>query len=31
MILQHPEKLIFGITFVALDPDQHRIRVFCEL
>ncbi|WP_087017893.1 VOC family protein [Thaumasiovibrio subtropicus] len=25
---QEPEKLVFGWTFVAEDPDKHRIRVF---
>lgn len=25
---QAPVKLDFGYTFVALDPDQHRLRVF---
>jgi hypothetical protein len=27
-ILQKPVLLGFGYTFVALDPDQHRLRVF---
>ena len=27
-ILQTPTELDFGRTFVALDPDQHRLRVF---
>jgi len=27
-ILQPPTELDFGRTFVALDPDGHRIRVF---
>ena len=27
-ILQQPLKLDFGYTFVALDPDAHRLRVF---
>jgi catechol 2,3-dioxygenase-like lactoylglutathione lyase family enzyme len=27
-ILQSPVALDFGFTFVALDPDQHRLRVF---
>ncbi|HTU64613.1 MAG TPA: VOC family protein [Steroidobacteraceae bacterium] len=27
-ILQAPVTLDFGYTFVALDPDQHRLRVF---
>jgi catechol 2,3-dioxygenase-like lactoylglutathione lyase family enzyme len=26
---QEPVELDFGRTFVALDPDGHRIRVFC--
>lgn len=28
-ILQPPTELDFGRTFVALDPDGHRLRVFC--
>ena len=28
-ILQAPVGLDFGRTFVALDPDGHRLRVFC--
>jgi len=28
-ILQPPTDLDFGRTFVALDPDGHRLRVFC--
>lgn len=28
-ILQQPTDLDFGRTFVALDPDGHRLRVFC--
>ena len=28
-ILQPPTDLDFGHTFVALDPDGHRLRVFC--
>jgi catechol 2,3-dioxygenase-like lactoylglutathione lyase family enzyme len=28
MIAQSPTKLDFGYTFVGLDPDGHRIRVF---
>jgi predicted enzyme related to lactoylglutathione lyase len=28
-ILQKPCDLDFGRTFVALDPDGHRLRVFC--
>ena len=27
-ILQTPTKMSFGLTFTALDPDGHRIRVF---
>lgn len=27
-ILQAPTQMDFGYTFVALDPDQHRLRVF---
>lgn len=25
---QEPTELVFGTTFVAIDPDKHRIRVF---
>ncbi|WP_054309687.1 VOC family protein [Mesorhizobium sp. 1M-11] len=28
-ILQTPTDLDFGRTFVALDPDKHRLRVYC--
>jgi len=28
--VQTPTELIFGITFVAIDPDEHRIRVFTQ-
>jgi len=28
-IAQAPTRLDFGYTFVALDPDGHRLRVFC--
>lgn len=28
-ILQAPVDMDFGHTFVALDPDGHRLRVFC--
>jgi catechol 2,3-dioxygenase-like lactoylglutathione lyase family enzyme len=28
MIAQMPTKMDFGHTFVALDPDGHRLRVF---
>lgn len=27
-ILQTPTRMGFGMTFVALDPDGHRLRVF---
>jgi catechol 2,3-dioxygenase-like lactoylglutathione lyase family enzyme len=27
-MLQHPTNMSFGRTFVALDPDGHRLRVF---
>ncbi len=27
--LQKPVNMDFGRTFVALDPDGHRLRVFC--
>ena len=27
-ILQAPTQMNFGMTFVALDPDGHRLRVF---
>ena len=27
-IAQKPTMMDFGYTFVALDPDQHRIRIF---
>lgn len=27
-ILQAPTRMSFGLTFVALDPDGHRLRVF---
>ena len=27
-VAQAPVELDFGYTFVALDPDQHRLRVF---
>ena len=29
-IEQAPVELDFGYTFVALDPDQHRLRVFAS-
>ncbi|MFO1147218.1 MAG: VOC family protein [Alsobacter sp.] len=28
-ILQAPAAMDFGFTFTALDPDGHRLRVFC--
>ncbi len=28
-ILQEPETMDFGRTFLAADPDGHRLRVFC--
>ncbi len=28
-ILQSPGNMDFGRTFVALDPDGHRLRVYC--
>lgn len=28
-ILQAPGDMEFGRTFVALDPDNHRLRVYC--
>lgn len=28
-ILQKPADMDFGRTFVALDPDNHRLRVYC--
>jgi len=28
--IQTPTELIFGLTFVAVDPDGHRIRVFSQ-
>jgi catechol 2,3-dioxygenase-like lactoylglutathione lyase family enzyme len=28
-ILQTPTEMDFGRTFVALDPDNHRLRVYC--
>jgi predicted enzyme related to lactoylglutathione lyase len=27
-IIQAPTRMSFGVTFVALDPDGHRLRVF---
>lgn len=27
-IIQTPTRMSFGATFVALDPDSHRLRVF---
>ncbi len=29
-IVQAPTALEFGYTFVALDPDGHRLRVMCQ-
>jgi len=29
-IEQHPTQMDFGYTFVINDPDNHRIRFFCE-
>ncbi|WP_248794920.1 VOC family protein [Pseudomonas sp. MWU13-2105] len=29
-ILQEPVEMDFGYTFVALDPDGHRLRVFAS-
>jgi predicted enzyme related to lactoylglutathione lyase len=28
-ILQEPATMDFGLTFLAADPDGHRLRVFC--
>ncbi len=28
-IVQEPGPMDFGYTFVALDPDGHRLRIFC--
>lgn len=28
VIAQPPTEMVFGTTFVALDPDGHRLRVF---
>ncbi|ABC28855.1 Lactoylglutathione lyase [Hahella chejuensis KCTC 2396] len=28
-VIQAPTQMDFGYTFVVLDPDEHRIRVFC--
>ena len=28
-ILQEPTTKDFGLTFLAADPDGHRLRVFC--
>jgi len=27
-VMQAPVQMDFGFTFVALDPDGHRLRVF---
>jgi hypothetical protein len=29
-VAQQPVEMDFGYTFVALDPDQHRLRVFAS-
>jgi catechol 2,3-dioxygenase-like lactoylglutathione lyase family enzyme len=29
-VAQAPEEMDFGYTFVVLDPDQHRLRVFAS-
>jgi hypothetical protein len=29
-IAQEPTRMDFGLTFVALDPDGHRLRVFAR-
>ena len=29
LILQEPAQMDFGLTFLAADPDGHRLRVFC--
>lgn len=31
VVAQKPVALDFGYTFVVLDPDQHRLRVFAPL
>ena len=28
-IIQQPVRMDFGYTFTALDPDGHRLRVYC--
>ncbi len=28
-VAQKPNNMDFGYTFVVLDPDNHRLRVFC--
>ena len=28
-ILQTPTQMDFGYTFVGIDPDGHRLRIFC--
>lgn len=30
-IAQKPTAMAFGLTFVALDPDGHRLRVYTEM
>lgn len=29
-IIQEPTELDFGTTFTAVDPDGHRLRVYCS-
>jgi predicted enzyme related to lactoylglutathione lyase len=29
-IAQEPTRMDLGLTFVGLDPDGHRLRVFCD-
>lgn len=29
-IAQAPVRMDFGLTFVGLDPDGHRLRIFCD-
>ncbi|HHL3493133.1 TPA: VOC family protein [Legionella pneumophila] len=28
-IIQPPTQMDFGYTFVGVDPDEHRLRIFC--
>ncbi len=28
-IIQAPTQMDFGYTFVGIDPDEHRLRIFC--